>query len=271
MKTFPLPLIAAFAFCGCETTSPTFTGQLSDAAQRATYGYVYYLDGAGGGTAKKNWAGGVKEGIRAGGFPGAGEMFTWETGKGLMADQTEAVSKKRASAARLAREIQIFQQEYPGAPVNLLSFSAGAAVAVFALEALPESVKVDRVIMLGASISDDYDLTQALKRVRDVMIVYTSTHDKMLGDLMKFSGTADRTDAPGAGIHGFVLPPGATAETQALYRAKIRTTPWTEQMKADGDHGKHFDNVKPEFVRDYVAPYLTRRQPVAAGAAVGSP
>ena len=113
--------------------------------------------------------------------------------------------------------------------------------------------------MLGASISEDYDLTEALKRVRDVIIVYTSTHDHMLGDLMKFSGTADRKRVPGAGIHGFKLPPGATAKTQALYTAKIRTIPWSEQMKAVGDQGKHFDNVKPEFVRDYVAPYLARR------------
>ena len=61
---------------------------------------------------------------------------------------------------------------------------------------------------------------------------------------------------PGAGIRGFILPKGATAETRKLYAEKIVTIPWTKELEKDGDYGHHFDNVKMEFIRDHVAPLL---------------
>ena len=45
--------------------------------------------------------------------------------------------------------------------MGLLGFSAGTAEAIFALEYLPASVQVDTVVLLGTSISRDYDLTEA--------------------------------------------------------------------------------------------------------------
>ena len=229
--------------------------QLPDRAERIQHGYLYYFDGAGGGTAKKNWAEGVKDGLQAGGFPGAGEMFTWETGKGLMADQDASVKFKRGKAKEAAAKIVSYKKEYPESPIDILGFSAGTAVAIFALEYLPESVQVNDMVLLGTSISQDYDLTKALKRVKGHVYIYTSTRDRMLGFLMPFSGTADRKyDDPGAGITGFVLPDGASSATRKLYAEKIVTIPWTAQMEKDGDHGRHFDNVKMEFIRDQVTP-----------------
>ncbi|HSI62328.1 MAG TPA: hypothetical protein VLE43_04395, partial [Candidatus Saccharimonadia bacterium] len=143
---------------------------------------------------------------------------------------------------------------YPDAPVGILGFSAGTAEAVFALEALPEDVKVEHVVLLGASISRDYDMTEALKRVKKLYII-TSTHDQMLGTMMKFSGTADRKfHDPGAGIKGFVLPKGASAATRQLYAGKIVTIPYSKDFRKDQDEGHHFDNVKEDFIRDHVAP-----------------
>jgi pimeloyl-ACP methyl ester carboxylesterase len=146
---------------------------------------------------------------------------------------------------------------FPAAPVNILGFSAGTAEAIFALEYLPDNVQVEHVVLLGTSISEDYDLTKALQHVRRHLYIYTSTRDRMLGFLMPFSGTADRKfDDPGAGIKGFVLPAGATAKTRKLYADKIVTIRWTKELEADGDYGRHFDNIKMEFIRDHVAPLL---------------
>ena len=236
------------------------------------YGYLYYLDGAGGGTAEKNWAGGVKEGFLAAGFPGAGEMMTWETGQGLMADQKASVAYKRAKAGELAAKMQQHAQDYPGTPINLLGFSAGTAVAIFALEELPTEVQVDHVVLLGTSISADYDLTKALRGVKGKVVMYTSTHDRMLGVLMPFSGTADRIyHDPGAGIKGFALPRGATAATRDLYASKILTIPWTKSLKEDGDRGNHFDNVKKAFIQHHVAPlFMGESVPGLATARTGA-
>jgi pimeloyl-ACP methyl ester carboxylesterase len=243
---------------GCASKPTGLPQRLPDRSERVRHAYIYYFDGAGGGTARKNWAEGVRDGMLAGGYPGAGEMFTWETGEGLIADQDASVRFKRAKALKAAAKIKRHEAAYPGVPLDLLGFSAGTAVAIFALEDLPETIRVNQVVLLGASISKDYDLTQALRHVKGHVYVYTSTHDRMLGFLMPFSGTADRKFGdPGAGITGFTLPAGATAETRRLYAEKIVTIPWTAQLEKDSDYGRHFDNVKMEFIRDHVAPLFS--------------
>ncbi|NQT88168.1 hypothetical protein HQ560_15480, partial [bacterium] len=90
------------------TTSCTgLPTQLPDRESRLPHGYVYYLDGAGGGAAIRNWAGGVKDGLLAAGYPGAGEMFSWETGFGMIADQDASLKYKRSKAAEMAKQVQV--------------------------------------------------------------------------------------------------------------------------------------------------------------------
>lgn len=248
-------LALAVCITGCASKPTGWPKPQADRGERVHRGYVYYFDGAGGGTAKTNYAEGVQKGFLAAGYEGAGEMLSWETGKGLMADQNASVEYKRGQAKIAATKVTKHAETYPGVPMGFLGFSAGTAQAIFTLEDLPESVKVNHVVLLGTSISRDYDLTKALKKVDGKLYIYTSTKDRMLGFLMPFSGTADRKfDDPGAGITGFVLPKGANAETRKLYKEKIVTIPWTAQLEKDEDYGKHFDNVKMEFIRDHVAP-----------------
>ncbi len=252
-----LSLIFIVTSVGCVSTSK-WDGQVqANRKERLTHGCVFYFDGAGGGTKKSNYAGGVVEGMLEAGYKGGGELISWQTGRGLIADQNASVAYKREKAREGAAKIQAYQKNHPGEPVGLLGFSAGTAEAIFALEALPESTPVDQVVLLGTSISEDYDLTEALKRVKNKLYIFTSTHDRMLGILMPFSGTADRKfDDPGAGIKGFVLPKGASAATRKLYAEKIVTIPYSKDYRKDGDGGRHFDNVKKEFIRDEVAPLL---------------
>jgi hypothetical protein len=48
------------------------------------------------------------------------------------------------------------------------------------------------------------------------------------------TGTADRKfHDPGAGIKGFILPPGATAETRRLYAEKIVVIPYSKDWRKD--------------------------------------
>jgi alpha/beta superfamily hydrolase len=233
------------------------TAYRPDRQQRLDHGCVFYFDGAGGGTQKSNYAAGVIEGMLEAGYQGAGELMSWETGQGLMADQKASVEYKRERAKESAASIRRYMEKHPGRPVELLGFSAGTAEAVFALESLPETTQVDHVVLLGASISRDYDMTQALKRVKHKVYIVTSTHDHMLSIAMPLSGTADRKfHDPGAGIQGFLLPSNASKETKRLYSEKITTVRYSKDFRKDNDKGHHFDNVKPEFIRDHVAPLL---------------
>ena len=256
-------IFLAVCVAGCASKPTGWPKQEANRGERLHHGYVYYFDGAGGGTAQTNYAKGVQKGFIAADYRGAGEMLSWETGKGLMADQDASVKYKRSEAKLAAAKVKKYAAAYPGVPMGFLGFSAGTAQAIFTLEDLPASVQVDEVVLLGTSISRDYDLTKALEHVKGHIYIYTSTKDRMLGFLMPFSGTADRKfDDPGAGITGFVLPKGADSATRKLYKEKLVTIPWTLKLEKDGDYGKHFDNVKMEFVRDHVAPlFMGKRVP----------
>ena len=245
---------------GCKTTPVGLPQAMPDRDKRMPRGYLYYLDGAGGGTAKNNWAGGVKEGLFEAGYKGAGEMVSWETGKGLLADQDASVKYKRSMAEQVPPKVLQYQKDYPGAPVHLLGFSAGTGECIYALEELPLPAQVDNVVLLGTSIGRDHDMTEALKRVKGKVYVFLSTHDQMIGLATEISGTTDRKrDDPSAGIKGFSLPPNASEETRGFYALKLIYIPYSKEFKQDGDRGHHFDNVKMEFIRDHVAKYFPTR------------
>jgi len=245
-----LPGLVALAGLGAGCTQ-----SLPDRAERMTRGYLYYFDGAGGGGVR-NWAGGVRQGLLDAGYSGAGEVFTWNTGMGVVADQDSSVEYKRSKAAEAARSIQQYSREHAGAPVNIIALSAGTAVAVFTLEALPANCPVENVVLLGASISNDYDLTRALQHVRNRMYVFTSERDAVLAFAVKVAGTADRrADSPSAGLRGFQMPYRSSAETRAQY-AKLVHIRWKPEFILAGNVGGHTDAVKAPFVQEYIAPLI---------------
>ncbi|MBK9120407.1 MAG: alpha/beta hydrolase [Phycisphaerales bacterium] len=241
---------AITVLAGCATT-PT------DIPARCERGYVYYLDGAGGGRPLSNWASGVRDGLRTAGYPGWGEMFTWQTGLGVAPDQLASNEYKRAKAAQLARKIVAFQQTHPNTPITLVGHSAGTAIAVFALEALPERPIIENVILLSGSLSADYDLTVALMRVRQNMYVFTSDRDVILTVLLPISGPADRGAASNhvTGVSGAILPANPRPETAHQY-SKVVEVQWNPSFRSIGHVGGHLDALSEPFVRAFVAPLV---------------
>lgn len=253
--TIVLGMVALLPSLGCATTSKSPSN-----SERVSRGYVYYLDGAGGGGIT-NWGRGVRDGLRDAGYDGAGEMYTWQTGLGVVADQTVSNRYKRDKARKLVNKILEYKRDQPGAPVTLMGLSAGTAITAFTLEALPASTQIDTVILLSGSLSASHDLTAALKRVRGKMYITTSQRDMVLGGLMPFAGTADRgadtTDT--IGVQGPQLPTGASAQTRELYNSKLVVIPWKQEFARYGNSGKHTDTVKAPFVAHYIAPLISTR------------
>lgn len=273
-RRFPLgvvPFSTILAIVVLTTVGAGCSQQMPDRAERMTRGYIYYFDGAGGGGLFSNWSGGLRKGMLDAGYNGAAEIFRWNTGLGVLADQNASVDYKRGKASECAARIQKYSKQYSGAPVTLIGLSAGTAVTVFVLEALPVSCPVENVILCGASISADYDLTRALQRVRKRMYVFTSERDGVLAFLVPIAGTADRQsgDVPSAGLRGFQMPVRPSAETRAQY-AKVAYIRWTPEFERYGDFGGHTDALKAPFVQHYMAPLvmagMARRGAIASAA-----
>ncbi len=252
-------LLTATILTAALCTGCGLPGPLPDHDERVKRAYIFYLDGAGGGTAVRNWALGLRQGLLDAGYRGSGEMFNWETGAGIGADQAASVQYKRGKGRELARKIIDFKKQHPGAPVHIIALSAGTAVAAYALEALPAGENVDTVIYFGASISASYDMTTALGHITNKLYIFTSEKDAVLSIAIPAAGTADRESGRPAGLTGFTMPAKATAETRALYRQKIETIPWRSEFWWYGNGGGHTDGVTSRFVKQFVAPLITQR------------
>jgi pimeloyl-ACP methyl ester carboxylesterase len=239
-------------FSGCLTPEP-------DRAERLNHGYVVYFDGAGGGSVVTNWGRGVKKGLLAAGYEGAGEEFVWETGAGVLADQRASVAYKRKKAAEAAEHIKQYAKVHPGQPITLMGLSAGTAIAIYALEALPESVSVKTVVLLSGSLSSGYDLTQALEHVQGKVYVTTSPHDKILSDVVPITGSADRENVGNdvIGVHGCHLPPNPSHKARQLY-SKVEIIKWDPSFRQYGDAGGHTGTTTPRFVQHVIAPLIMR-------------
>jgi pimeloyl-ACP methyl ester carboxylesterase len=247
---------------GCQSQPMVGQGSVSSNAS-ASKGIVYYLDGAGGGGLITNWGRHVAQGLKDANYPGTYVEYDWETGTGVVADQMSSDDYKRQKAAHVAQLIQQYAKQNLKAPITVMGLSAGTAVAVFVLEKLPPGMQVDTAVLLSGSIASDYDMTKALRHVKGNLYITTSSRDEILSIAVPMFGTADRQagDVSVVGIDGCVLPPGASAETTALYQ-KIQYLPWKPQYGDDGDFGGHTDTTVPPFVRDYIAPLIMKGQQV---------
>ena len=249
-----LPVVLAFSalttLVGCATIP-------ADVQTRTQRGYVYYLDGAGGGSALSNWSSGIREGLHSAGYPGWGEMYSWETGLGLAMDQVASNQYKRAKATELAHQIMGFRQEHPETPITLIGFSAGTVLAVYTLEALPSRPLVENVVLLSGALSADYDLTPALARVRQHVYVFTSDRDAILTVLLPIGGPADRgADTNNViGVSGAIMPARPSLETERQY-TKVIEVRWNPSFRSLANHGGHTDAVNGAFVRVFVAPLV---------------
>jgi len=252
-----LASLSALIACGCGAPAQQHRHELDQ------FGQVFYADGAGGGGLTGGWGGGVREGLREAGFKGDFYNFPWQTGFGFVPDHSSSVEYKRGKAKRLADEIRTYRSSHPESSADLVALSAGTAVAVFALEALPPDAGVDNLVLLGSSLSQHYDLTSALSRVRNHAYVFTSEHDTVLSILATIGGAADRQTcaACSAGLRGFHLPPNSTDRTRRAYYKMINID-WRPEFKASGHAGGHTDSVNAGFIRAHVAPLLIQDGPV---------
>lgn len=200
---------------------------------------------------------GLRYAAGAAGLPYRVEIFPWGHGFGRWyADLTRADSRDR-DAARLAEEIRRHRTDRPGSPVFIVARSAGAGIAVMALEQL-DADAVERVVLLAPALSPAYDLGPALRAVRREMVVFWSPADLIiLGAGTLLFGTIDRVRSIGAGLVGFRRPRSNHSEDDQTrpYR-KLRQVRWSPAMIALGHLGGHFGADSPGFLRKYVVPLL---------------
>jgi hypothetical protein len=225
-------------------------------------GITYYIGGAGP-IGNVGWLD-VPDGLTDAGYAGYVDVFVWQ-GFTHAGDQMN-ISRNHDKGAELASQIRQYKRTYPTREVNIIALSAGTGVATFALEALPDGVKVDNVIFLGCSLSSHYNMTRSLKRVRNGLYVIYSETDRILKDVVWYTGTVDRSSAAGgvAGLEGFHLPPRPGPDTEMQYM-KLHNVAYRPEFADAGYTGGHIDTTARAFICQYLAPVLLGRDEILLG------
>ncbi len=215
------------------------------------FGKTYYLDGAG------NWGFGlstVPQGLRNAGYKGNVEAYIWTSSFNPAIDQVN-IGANKLRAVILASKIEDYLRRQPGNEVNIIALSAGTGIAIWAVESLSSPFKVNNLILLGSSLSNNYDMRKALPNIKGKVYVYYSSHDEVLSGAVRAIGTVDRGGSESAGLTG-LHPPGGT-------RGKIVNIRWRPQYERFGWTGSHTDATSEPFVRRYLSRHIIDRKPAA--------
>jgi len=264
-------------------TGPAGCGQQRSyvTEERLEAGLVVSLDGVGGYNWGPRW---LRAGLDEAGVRDAIHIYDWSRGpQGMFVADLVDEDRNRATARELARMIETYLAAMPNRPVTLIGHSGGAAVAVWALESLPEGCQVERAILMAPALAPDYDLTAALRSVRSrLYVMYSYADVGLMAAGTAVFGTMDRHHTVSAGLVGFHLPPGLPPGRRGGY-LKVRQIPWSISLVKSGNLGGHMGWTTTRFAREFIAPILTGRDdpgepllaaappPIAAPGDVASP
>jgi len=221
---------------------------LGCADPKEQYGRTWYLDGAG------NWGfgvGSVAEGLERAGYRGRVNAFVWTSSFNPALDQVN-IALNKVAAQRLANNIDDYLNRYPGTDVNLIALSAGNGIAMWAIERIRPPHKVNNFVMLGASISYNYNISRALRNLKGKIYCYYSPSDEILTTAVRALGTVDRTNEESAGLVGLHPPRGVD-------RSRVVNIGWNSRYLRYGWTGAHTDATAESFVRAVISRHILGR------------
>src|SRR6266850_967299 len=207
-------------------------------------------------------------GLTAGGFDADFHIYDWTEGEtGIVALQRHDT---HPIEARKVADLIIQQfAASPGTPIYATGHSGGAAILTWALELLPDEIKVESVCMFAPALSPQYDMTKALKHVKGKLYVFSSPHDfVVLSTGTKMFGTMDGVRGDAAGLKGFVEPKSADDDQYKKIVPQPYQRSWALKY---GNVGSHICGLRTRFARDYVAKLLLTGKPPADDDAATAP
>ncbi len=221
---------------------------------RLEQGYTLVLPGILG---SDPWDHSIVQGLKDADVPLAIEMYDWTLGPFLLPVNLRALERNRDEAQKAAQKIVAYQDAHPGRPVNVIGYSGGAAVAVFALEKLPPDRKVGTAILIAPTLAPDYDLQTAASRTeRGIQNYYSPMDMPFLMAMTTAVGTTDGRHTFAAGAIGFQVPDTVAPDGREAYAAKLFQSGYSLDMIRYGHAGGHFGWSSRALVAQLIAPRL---------------
>jgi pimeloyl-ACP methyl ester carboxylesterase len=216
-----------------------------DTTERQARGMILILPGIEGCSSVND---SIARGLREAGCEAAIRIEDWRRFRPWNPLHLATLQHNRRQAVRIATMIRAYCRQYPGRPVHIIGHSAGAGMALFVLESLPEDCGVDSVLLLAAAVSRHYPLTSAVARIRGSLWNFFSPLDlPTVGLGTTVFGTMDRRHTVSAGALGFV---------DRSHNSRLQQVCFRPAMLKQWNFGGHFGWTNALFVRDRLAPLL---------------
>ncbi len=231
----------------------------------ASHAWLLHLSGVSGLTMLDR---GMIDGLRDGGYDGIVETYDW-VGANPGIPALLASKRNHEEARKIADQITARVRADPSGQIILTAHSGGTGLCVWALEDLPDEVKVDTILLLAPALSQQYDLTRALTHVRGKLYVFSSPGDAfILGAGTSLFGTIDGVKAEAAGKNGFRLPDNAAAATRKLYDDRLVPKPYDPAWLQYGNIGDHLGVLRRPFSQAILTPTVLADLPPKRPAAL---
>jgi hypothetical protein len=186
-------------------------------------------------------------------------LYDWQYGlTGDIWTDLMWLRRNRVMGARLARQLLGFRREHPQTAIHVYACSGGAGIAVFACEALRNRPIVDTLVLACPALSPEYNLGPALRAVQRCYALVSPKDRWILGLGTCVFGTTDRRFGRAAGMVGFRIPQGLSAEDRAAY-ARLFEIHWEPWFRAEGHSGGHTAWPAVPFLRKHLLPMLHGR------------
>jgi pimeloyl-ACP methyl ester carboxylesterase len=184
------------------------------------------------------------------------ETFVWSHGyKKVLPDQVD-FAHARMQGEHLADAVLALCKQHPDARIHLVGHSAGSMVVLSAAEHLPADA-VASIVLLGPSVSCEYDIRPALRCARCGLEVHYSSRDWLyLGLCTGLVGCADRRRCGASGRCGFSLLVESPDDEQLLER--LHQHAWQPDDRQLGNHGGHYGAYQVEYLKARVLPVLLK-------------
>lgn len=194
---------------------------------------------------------GTLDGLRDAGLAHGVEIISWGTPPlHSLQNLTDLPANMKRAEERAARLTKL-HHEQPDAPLTLVGFSGGGGLAILTVEALPDDIMLDRIILIAAAISNDYDLSKVFAHCKDKVINFHSRQDSIVGLGTSLFGTIDRKRSLSAGHSGFL-----NKEGKLLRHDKLQQVSWEPAWRQYGHYGGHLGYLSRPWACHILAPQI---------------
>jgi pimeloyl-ACP methyl ester carboxylesterase len=139
-----------------------------------------------------------------------------------------AYERNREFAAALAAEIAEWRRADTELTIYVLGYSGGGGIAALTVAALPDDIRIDRLVLVAPAISPGFPVDSLLRHVDEFAVNYASKRDLQVGWGTRTFGTIDRVGTESAGAVGFAKSDPRLLEWR-----------WSESDEAVGHGGSH--------------------------------